>query len=495
MNTHDPLTRRWLKRVSFLAVLVLVATSCGGADETGSAAGSASYCEQFAELTDDPDEPDRVFSGMIDVIDNVSENGPSEESESLAELAEALRIAEEIENGGDPDINVFQAGDFTDILSESEERLGTVFQILLDDCPGSEDGVALLGGDPLTGAAAGSVGGTNNAGSSGSTGSSGSDDSSADAGTAMDDGGPEPTPTVAPPERVDLAIAGPYGEVDFGHVAVSVDAVTISNIAPHNWLEPAPVPDQNAQHHVYVDVAMLNTDTNDSGIGPLRVARLLVDGTVPIAPTSFLGTAVGRFEPNSALFETLAFPLPDNVDPASLTADRLSLQLMNEALPSILEFDASLQVEVPYPVTAAVAGGVTFQNGVACQFPHTVEVDEVVVDIDYPIEFEARGQGNRAVAGRRWLRLSGLLTSEATEDCSSLSNFSTDFVRLVVDSFPLVSTRAPNVILNGDDSVALDMAWDIPADAASVSLVFTGAGGDVGEIVLDLPDLPAVLGE
>ena len=173
----------------------------------------------------------------------------------------------------------------------------------------------------------------------------------------------------------------------------------------------------------------------------------------------------------------------------------MSLRFLNRNLSRVLELDTNLQSESPYPIAASLGAAVTFGNGVQCQFPHTVQLDDAVIDVDFPIELDSRRHGNRVLPGRRWLRTTGVLSTGELEGCINSANFNTDRVRLLVDDLPLVSDQAPNVILGANETISVDLLWDIPADAQSVMVVFTGVGGDTAAIEVTVPDLPTLFGE
>ena len=412
-------------------------------DTQPTTAGTASYCQLFRDVTNG-NEAD-AFVGMIGVIENLGVHGPPDRAAEFEEFGIALRVADDIANGREPDISVLDASTQTRILRESDERLQTVFEVIGNDCPGSEAGIVLLGGEPV---------------------------------------------------RQDTALAGPFSTVSHGHTDVSITGVTVSNIFARFWLEEDARPSDDGELFLIVEFEMFNNDTVQDAFGVLAFPELLIDGVKldERARDVFDDLNGAAVEPQSSSRVILGFDLPPDLDGRSLTADRLALILDLRRAATLLEFSPDRQPPDPYPLSAAVDGPITFDHGDGnCKFPHTVTLDQVAIELDAPIDLDIGDSQNRVFAGDRWVHASGSIATEAGADCvDGTTDFNSFFAELAIDGGRQAKTFFSEGVINAGDTFAFDLLWRVPAEvdaAGSVVLEF-GTRNDTATFTIDVPDIP-----
>ena len=411
----------------------------GGADSsTDAQQGNATYCQDFAEVTQNPDdvpEDGGVVDLLIPVIEDVSANGPQENAEELSDFAASLRNARAIQRGEEPEGGLFEVTDQAEVLGRSDEIIETFLAIILADCPGSEGGVALLRGESAS------------------------------------------TTEVAVIAREDVPIAGPIGqEISVGAVSVRIDSAILSNVDPEYWFDDTQT-EGTDDLNLFVDFAMTNNDPNSQNLVPIGDPSLFIDGESTEFWVRPEGEVLSVLEANESGSQTIVFYVPDDVV-LPLTLERLAVGLGDRSAPTRIEFDPAVAPEATAgPVTGTISGSpVAYEAGNPCVFPHTVSLDSATFSTEAPVEVSIDNLLPRS-DGSQWMFLEGTVSSLSTSECSAASSFFSTLIipgNIVLEldgETPFFVEIQPNETLEPGEAIDFQFLVPVEDDVASIQLL------------------------
>ena len=411
----------------------------GGADSsTDAQQGNATYCQDFAEVTQNPDdvpEDGGVVDLLIPVIEDVSANGPQENAEELSDFAASLRNARAIQRGEEPEGGLFEVTDQAEVLGRSDEIIETFLAIILADCPGSEGGVALLRGESAS------------------------------------------TTEVAVIAREDVPIAGPIGqEISVGAVSVRIDSAILSNVDPEYWFDDTQT-EGTDDLNLFVDFAMTNNDPNSQNLVPIGDPSLFIDGESTEFWVRPEGEVLSVLEANESGSQTIVFYVPDDVV-LPLTLERLAVGLGDRSAPTRIEFDPAVAPEAAAgPVTGTISGSpVAYEAGNPCVFPHTVSLDSATFSTEAPVEVSIDNLLPRS-DGSQWMFLEGTVSSLSTSECSAASSFFSTLIipgNIVLEldgETPFFVEIQPNETLEPGEAIDFQFLVPVEDDVASIQLL------------------------
>lgn len=325
-----------------------------------------------------------------------------------------------------------------------------------------------------------------------------------DPGGAAADEAPEPIATIAPdPPVFSETVDGPFGGGTISNVEMRIGSAEWSNLRPERFgTSDDSVPPEDAEIRIlYLTIDFDNQDPNDSV--PLRDDQF----TLVEADDEYLAQEVfdgGRqtdgVEPAASQTRTYGFDVGEIVDLSGAT-----VEYRFDSLPgtfSVLASDADgANVDARYPIPVEPPAPLEYVGNLAisCDVVYTWTVDDASASIDLPapLLLENPHDGLRSQPGTRWLRLTGAITTDSgTGACSAPpGNINNTTLQLVVDGSPIAPSGAPNVVLNTNETVELDLYWSIPVDAESIAIRAQGRDGLTEAVPITIPDLPPVDGD
>lgn len=448
------------------------------------AADAPEYCHTLARLTGENSSegaPERVFEVFVDLLDDLSEEGPEHLRDEIGGFADDYRSLNE--HGFDlllrdpSELTEAELDIVIDLGSAAERFDGLGDELLLafrNDC--GDDFVDSISGAPEWLPSYGDRG-------SGSV-----------AGDNFDPSNPD-----FAGEPFEETIAGPFGTGRFNNTDFVITDVEWSNRPPGQFRdESIPIFEGDVDRRfVYLTIELINNDPNDRVSVTDAHLGLLVDDGKPIAGTEALDSSgVGRYlEPTSTQVRIFGFEVGQVVP-----VEQLTLRFSNDALPGFIDVSGE-SAPNPYPLTIdGPAPGEYIGNLIdGCDVPYTWTVNTATVLLDLPAEYDGPGPNinSRAKNGKRWLRLEGVITTgTGVGSCSSAQGvINRDSFRLVIDGRPFEPLGAPNEIIGENASIAVDLFWEIPADATELATKGLGRDDNTFESPFAPPNIPSVRGE
>ena len=326
--------------------------------------------------------------------------------------------------------------------------------------------------------------------------------SAADAETSSDDSDPGEGVAAAPGALGVVADAAALQGVEgiYSNVVVKVIEVRTSMV-PIQSFDPLNPDDQSAagdDQYVYVTLDFENLDPGDWFDFPVEFIRLETPELTVAAEFDFQVNSTKRVEARAAVTYTYGFKLDGPIDLADL-----AVSISDDTVPLVLPLGSPSEPS-PYPLEVAEPAPFSYLDGAfqteSCGQRNQITLDEVIVDLQEPVEWQANvfGSRKRSATGNRQLIIKGF--GERFED-PACTNDQSDVVdahfRLLVDGRPgepvggeLLNSRG----LTGDVS-EFELMWDVPVGASEIVLELTGSAGDQVTVPIDVGVMPAVLGE
>lgn len=476
--------------------LAAVLGACGGGDDDAAlepgevrqattpveavvATAGPAYCQVLTEL-DDMRRRDagneEALGGLVRLANAVTAEGPADIAERFGRLGEALAGLEDVfsKYGYETDL------DTVELTSEEEGALllaglalmgveSTLLEdmvVLIAECAGAD-----IDRDALVEALAGVT----------------------PTSDPVEPGDAEGDPPSAPPDVVSTPLPGPFGSGSHGHVSFIIESATLSNLDFTQWGREGEVaPTDPTATNLFVSLAITNADPNDDVAVKPNALILLVDGvSVGSAEEVNIEDFGGGIASQSSVDREYAWALDGPV-----TTSQLAIRYADGTVPMTVAFDPEAAIEEPYPIEVAAPGSGSYVNGFACDIEYTVDLERAAYLLDMPadLDFSAAFMQNRAPAASRWLVLEGFVTSGPADCLSSQGSVTRENLRLLIDGRPIEPIVAPLATLFENESLPLELVWEVPRDAEELFFRAIGTNGDSVDIAIELPELPLVDG-